>query len=181
MTLPTLLDPDDLLTMPDGDLYELIDGVPKEKEMGARSSAIAIDLSTMLVNFVKLHRLGRVFGADAGYACFPARPKTYRKPDASFVAQGRLPDGKIPEGNLTIAPDLAVEVISPRNSYEEVEEKIALYRSAGVKLIWVIRPLTGTAMIHRLDGSADEVAANGSLSGEDVIPGFVCKIAELFE
>ncbi|CAN5511773.1 hypothetical protein BH11PLA2_BH11PLA2_09000 [soil metagenome] len=179
--LPRLLDPDDLLDMPDGDNYELIDGVLVEKEMGARASMIAMSLGAMLYNFVKLHRLGHVFDADAGYVCFPNHPKTVHKPDYSFVARGRFPGNSIPNGHITFAPDLAIEVISPENRYEEIDDKLALYRSAGVRLVWVVVPSTQKAYIYRANGTLDEVGPDGSLSGEDVIPGFSCRIAEIFE
>ena len=101
-------------------------------------------------------------------------------PDTSFVAAGRLPDDQTPEGYIKVAPDIAVEVVSPNELYEEVEAKVADYRSAGVKLIWIVSPKSQTVLIRRLDGSCAEVGATGQLSGEDVLPGFACPVAELF-
>jgi Uma2 family endonuclease len=101
-------------------------------------------------------------------------------PDISFVAKGRLPDDKSPEGYVKLAPDLAVEVASPKDTYEEVQIKVAEYKSAKVRLIWVVSPKTRTVLIRRLDGTCAEVGEAGELSGEDVIPGFTCKVADLF-
>jgi Uma2 family endonuclease len=101
-------------------------------------------------------------------------------PDTAFVAAGRLPDDRSPEGYIKVAPDIAVEVISPNETYEEVEAKVAEYRSAGVKLTWVISPKSKTVLIRRLDGTCAEVNEAGTLSGEDVLPGFTCTVAELF-
>src|SRR5207302_1787339 len=112
--------------------------------------------------------------------CFPAKPKQVRMPDAAFVSAGRLPEDGTPDGYIKIAPDIAVEVISPNEEYEEVEEKVAEYRSAGVKLIWVISPKSKTVLIRRLDGTCTEVGEAGTLSGENVLPGFTCTVAELF-
>jgi Uma2 family endonuclease len=165
----------------DDDGYELIDGIPKEKDMGAQAEAVNFDFGLMLGNFVKLHHLGRCFGSNTAYQCFPGRPAHFRKPDTSFIARDRLPPGPLPTGHLTIAPDLVVEVVSPKNTYEEIEEKIAEYREAGVKLIWVIRPRTKTAMVHRLDGTVAEIPADGFLDGETVVPGFRCRLADVFE
>ena len=71
-------------------------------------------------------------------------------------------------------------MVSPNETYEEVEAKVAEYRSAGVKLIWVISPKSRTVVIRRLDGTCAELNEAGTLSGEDVLPGFACPVAELF-
>jgi Uma2 family endonuclease len=179
-SMPVLLEPEDLLRLPDGDHYELVDGVPVEKNMGAESDEIGGLLLSSLVVFVRDRKLGHIFGPKTGYACFPDHPKLLRLPDLSFVAVGRLEGDKAPKGHITIAPDIAVEVVSPRDPYVLIETKVKEYRSAGVKLIWIITPETQTVMIRRLDGSCAEVGAAGQLSGEDVLPGFVCPVADLF-
>jgi Uma2 family endonuclease len=179
-TMPVLLEPEDLLQLPDGDRYELVDGVPKEKPVGAESDEIAVGVAVVLKQFVRAHNLGHVYGSQTGFQCFPDKPKQVRMPDASFVAAGRLPDDKTPEGYIKVAPDLAVEVVSPYERYEEVEAKVAEYRAAGVKLIWIVSPKSRTVVIRRLDGSCAEVGPTGQLSGEDVLAGFVCPVADLF-
>src|SRR5262245_47044724 len=120
-----LLEPDDLLHLPDGDSYELIDGKPVEKNMGAESDRIAARIISRLVAFCDREKLGDVFGSQTGYRCFQHRPRLVRKPDASFVARGRFADGVIPKGDIDIAPDLAVEVVSPNDFYDEVDTKVA--------------------------------------------------------
>jgi Uma2 family endonuclease len=175
-----LLEPDDLLRMPDGDRYELIDGVPVEKMMGAKADRIGTILIGFLVPYCRANKLGLVYGAATGYQCFPNRPRQVRLPDVSFVATGRLPNDETPDGYITIAPDLAVEVVSPKDRYERVMLKLDDYRSARVRLVWVISPKTKSALIRRLDGSCAEVFEGGELGGEDVIPGFTCKMADLF-
>lgn len=179
-TTPILLEPEDLLRLPDGDRYELIDGVPVEKEMGARADEIGSQLIALLRTFCRANKLGRVYGAATGYQCFPGHRRRVRLPDVSFVASGRLPNDETPDGYITIAPDLAVEVVSPKDRYERVMLKVGDYRSAKVRLIWVISPKTKSVLIRRLDGSCAELFEDGELSGEDVIPGFACKIADLF-
>lgn len=175
-----LHDPEELLRIPEGDLYELVYGMPVERNMGAESDYISGVLYRLIATFAAAHRLGLAFPGQTGYRCFPNDPKMVRRPDASFVARGRLPNDRPPKGFITIAPDLAVEVISPNDKYVEVEEKVADYRSAKVKLIWLITPETKTVLIRRLDGTCAEVGEAGELSGEDVIPGFTCKVADLF-
>lgn len=178
--IPAVIEPEDLLRMPNGDRYELIDGRLKEKLMGAESDEIGGLLLTQFNIFIRPKKLGRAYASQTGFQCFPGKPKLVRMPDTSFVSAGRLPNDRSPEGYIKVAPDIAVEVISPNEMYEEVEEKVAEYRSAGVKLIWIISPKSKTVMIRRLDGTCAEVNETGTLSGENVLPGFTCTVAELF-
>ncbi|HXD87398.1 MAG TPA: Uma2 family endonuclease, partial [Urbifossiella sp.] len=73
-----------------------------------------------------------------------------------------------------------VEVASPNDGYEEIQSRVADFQSAQTRLIWVVSPHTRSVLIRRLDGSCAELREDGELSGEDVIPGFRCKVAELF-
>jgi Uma2 family endonuclease len=174
------MNPDDLLAMPDGDKYELVNGIPVEKIMGAESGEVTIAISTLMALFVRQHKLGHVYDGQTGFQCFPHDAALVRKPDVSFVANGRLLGEKSPKGNIKLAPDLAVEVVSPNDLYEEVETKVAEYRAAGVRLVWVVSPSAKTVVVRRLDGTCAEVGEAGELSGEGVVPGFACKVAELF-
>ncbi len=159
---------------------EFVDGQLKEKSMGAESEGIGSELHILLGAFVRAAGLGRVFGAATPYRCFPNDPRQIRRPDVSFVAVMRLPAGRLPRGNFTFAPDLAVEVVSPTDAGEYLEQKVADYRSAGVRLIWVVYPATRTVLIRRLDLTCAELDDTGALDGEDVVPGFQCRVAELF-
>ena len=77
--------PQDLLEMPDGELYELVDGNLVERDTGARASWIGGQLLRLLANFLDLHKLGWVFPADNSYQCFPDAPDKVRRPDVSFI------------------------------------------------------------------------------------------------
>src|SRR5216683_149243 len=103
---PTLYSPEDLLTMPDGDLYELVDGHLVERNMGAWSSYVGSRLHRLIGNFCEENGVGWYWAADASYQCFLSRPRLVRKPDVSFIRVGRLPGEKAPEGHIRIAPDL---------------------------------------------------------------------------
>ena len=174
------LEPDDLLSLPGSDRYELIDGIPVEKNMGAEAGEINSTVNLLVKGFVRAKQLGHVYDAQTGYQCFPSNPNRVRLPDTSFVANGRFPDEKSPKGYIKLAPDLVVEVVSPNDTYEEVMTKIADYKDAKVPLIWVISPETKTVLIRRADGTCAELDETGELAGEGVIPGFTCKVAELF-
>ncbi|MGC8641073.1 MAG: Uma2 family endonuclease [Isosphaeraceae bacterium] len=171
--------PEDLLAMPDGKSYELVRGRLVERNMGAESSEVGGNLLTLLHLFCREHRLGIVWGADNGYQCFLHAPGLVRKPDVSFIRRGRLPGDVSPEGWVKIPPDLAVEVVSPGDSAEKLEEKLDDFKKAGVPLIWVIYPKLRKARVIRPDGPSAELGEDDVLSGEDVIPGFRCPLQEI--
>lgn len=171
--------PEELLDMSDGVCFELVDGQLVERNMGMESSWVGGKLFRILGDFVEHKQLGWVFPADAGYKCFPEHPKKVRRPDVSFVSRDRFPNGLIPGGFTELAPDLAVEVVSPNDLYEKVLAKVAEYLGAGVKLIWVIDPKQWAAQVYRLDGTTTFVRSGGELSGEDVVPEFRCPLLQL--
>jgi Uma2 family endonuclease len=172
--------PEDLLTMPDGDRYELVDGNLVERNMSARSSRVGGQLYFRLENACRTKSTGWVWPADASYKCFLDSPNTVRKPDVSFIQLSRLrPEDEL-EGHILIAPDLAVEVSSPNDLVYEISAKVQEYLRAGVKLVWVINPENRTVQIFRADGTVAMLRESDELNGEDVIPGFRCPIADLF-
>ena len=170
---------EDLLNMEEGDAYELDDGVLKELPVGAESEEVAYELLRQLGNFVQGKRLGRVIPSSVGLQIFPDRPRRLPRPDGGFIKAGRLPGNKFPKGFLTTAPDMVMESISPNELAGYTMQKIQEYLSAGVKLVWVLFPESRSAIVYRLDGTASVIPANGALDGEDVIPGFICVLAEI--
>ncbi len=176
----TLLEPDDLLSVEGGDHYELIDGVAVEKVMGAKAGKVTVRLGGRLDTHCEATGLGDVFDGQTGYRCFPGQPKQVRKPDVSVVVRGRFPDDEIPDGDILIPPDLAAEVVSPNETFEEVDRKVFEYLSAGVKLIWIVSPKNKAVHVYRPAGPPALLSAADTLSGEDVVPGFALKVAELF-
>jgi len=107
-------------------------------------------------------------------------PDTVRAPDASFVARDRLTSGELPTGFLEMAPDLAVEVVSPDDCRREIREKSESWIQAGTRLVWVIDPASRSATVYSSNGDVREVEEDGILDGEDSVPGFACSPSELF-
>jgi Uma2 family endonuclease len=136
-------------------------------------------LVTELNLFLRRTGLGWAFGENGGYTIWPGRPGHVRKPDVSFVRKAKLPAGIPVEGWLSVPPDLAVEVVSPGDDAEGLEEKLIEYREAGVPLIWLIFPRTQTALIIRVDHVRRELSADDTLDGEDILPGFSVRLAEI--
>jgi Uma2 family endonuclease len=172
--------PEQLLEREDGHRFELIDGKLVERKMGAWSSQVALNIMGLLREYVHPKKLGKLFGTDCGYQIFADKPNQVRYPDGSFIAKGRLPEDKTPGGYVRIAPDLAVEAVSPNDTAEEVEAKRIAFLRAGVRLLWVIYPESRTVHVYRKGGGAAALEEGDELTGEDVLPGFVCKVADLF-
>ena len=174
----TPITPDDLLVIPGGDQYELIDGRLVERTMGSWAGFVAGQLFALIVHHKFGKKLGLLLNSDVTYQCFAGN--SVRKPDVSFILAGRLPDDRVPVGHIKIPPDLAVEVVSPTDIQCDVDRKVAEYLEVGVKLIWVINPDTRVVIIYRADGSIAGTREGGALDGEDAVPGFRCRVADLF-
>jgi Uma2 family endonuclease len=131
-----------------------------------------------LGNFVDDHQLGTTASNDTGFISERA-PDSVRGLDVSFWSKERLPEA--PEGYVEVAPDLAVEVLSPEDRFSRLQRKIVEYLSRGVRLLWVIDPQDRSVGIYRPDQPLPRVLSeNETLSGEDVVPGFSCLVRELF-
>lgn len=177
----TYYTPEDLLALPDKGRYELLDGQLVERDMGAKSSYVAARLLRLLGFVTDAQGLGLLFGSDCGYQSFADDPNRVRYADGSFIRRGRLPDDTPPEGHCRIPPDLVLEAISPNDAARAIEEKIEQWLAAGVHLVWVLYPDTQRVHVHRSDGTVSKLRSDDMLSGEEVMPGFQCRVAEIFQ
>jgi Uma2 family endonuclease len=146
---------------------------------GMRHGNIEVNLLVRLRAHVRADALGKAFGGDVGFV-LARNPDTVRAPDVSFVRAERLP-AELPDGFFEGAPDLAVEVWSPNDQFPMVEQKVWQYFEAGAREVWVVHPEHRTVTIRRPDGSAERLDEGATLTGGDVVPGFACLVAELFE
>lgn len=169
---------EDLRRMPDdGWKYELVDGeIRRLSPAGSRHGQICARLITALDSFARSRSFGDVFDSSTGFRLMRGN---VRAPDVSFVAGGRFPEGRPPEGYSPVCPDLAVEVLSPDDRPGYVLEKIGEYLEAGVRLVWVIDPRRQTAAVHRSLTDVRQLDVEGVLDGEDVLPGFRCPLREI--
>ncbi len=137
-------------------------------------------LGTYLTVFVQEHDLGIVTTAKTGFKV-ATNPDTVLAPDVGFVAKNRLPaDLSALVGFFPGAPDLAVEVVSPGDTYGEVETKVARYLDAGTQLIWIVRPKQKRVEVHRADGTSELLSIGETLEGESVVSGFSLPVARIF-
>lgn len=144
---------------------------------GYRHGEVAASLTRILGTFVYARGLGSVVAAETGFKLF-TDPDTVRAPDVGFIHRDRVPSPP-PAGYAALAPDLAVEVLSPDDRAGEVLAKVADWLSAGCRVVWVVDPVHRTARVYRADGSESLLAEDDALDGEDVLPGFSCRLAEV--
>ena len=173
--------PADLEAMPDGEArYELVDGEIRERSMSAESNYVGGNIFGHLWTFVRAHNLGHVFADGCGIAVFP-EPNPLRVSDGAFVAAGRLPGDRPPShGYLKLAPDLVVEVVSPNDNANDIQQKVEDYLKAGVRLAWVAYPDTRFVHAFAADGTVRKFGPEADLDGGDVLNGFSVAVAQLF-
>jgi Uma2 family endonuclease len=162
--------------------FEVVKGVYIEMSpASALHGKVTSTLHFLIVSHVRKNRLGEVTAAETGFVLTRA-PDTVRAADVGFISASRLSSTGIPEtGFWPIAPDLAVEVVSPGDSSDDVQAKVEDYLSAGTRMVWVVYPKTRSVTVFRSLRDVKVLRADESLSGEDVLPGFECKVSEVFE
>ncbi|HET8712321.1 MAG TPA: Uma2 family endonuclease [Gemmatimonadales bacterium] len=173
--LPELMSAEQLLDVDiPGKQVELVRGRLVVKEPpGYLHGTIVARLCFELVQYVRAHDLGQVV-ADPGFT-LGRNPDTVRAPDVAFVQRSRVPD-PLPTAFAELAPDLAVEVLSPHDRPGETLSKIGDWLNAGTRLVWVIDPARRQARVYRQDGTEAVLSETDTLLGEDVLPGFSCPI-----
>ncbi len=160
--------------------FELIDGVIYEMAgTSAKPTVIAMRIGRLLGNHVDDNDLGYITGADGK---FEMGTHNALIPDVAFVSKERQPE--LPDGPFTIAPDLAVEVVSPSDSIKATQRKAKRYLSLGTHIVWIVYPDDQSVDVCRLlpDGnmSIQEVDINGVLDGSEVIAGFTVLVRQIF-
>lgn len=173
--------PEDLLALEDSERYELLNGRLVEQSVSLKSSWVAGQIFRLIARFLDEHSIGDLFPEGTSYQCFPDEPRRVRRADVSFIRSGRLTESQFDSGHCPIAPDLAVEVVSPHDSYVDVVAKLDDYFSASVPLVWVVDPESRTVAVYRNGGESISLLHDSeNLHGEDVLPGFVCFVADIF-
>ena len=181
-TKPKLLTADDLLRLHSkGVRGELIRGVLCDKEMptGQVHSVIVTNVAGLLWTFNRTHKLGSVSSGDPGI-WLERNPDTVRGPDVAFFSKERILPESLASGYSEVAPDLAVEVVSPNDTRRAVHDKALMWRQNGVRLVWVVYPDTHTLDVHAEGLSVTTLSGDDALDGFDVLPGFTCPVSEIF-
>ena len=171
-----LMTVDQFLEQADTEGLELINGRVEKKPTSELTCFVGPLVMSALVDYSRTHG-GRAFQDDTEYRCFGDR--RLRKPDASWIAADRLSPLKA-RVVLEIPPDLAVEVISPGDTIDGLDTKLDDYAAAGVRMVWIVKPLRRTVeIIDHTDGSRRLFAEADTLDGGSVLPGFARPVADL--
>ena len=172
---------EELLKMPDdGFRYELIRGeLKKMPPPGFTHGRVAMKFGWRLAQHVETNNLGVVCAAETGFV-LSRDPDTVRAPDCAFVSRERLAAIGDVEGYLPGAPDLAVEVISPGDTYTEVEEKAIEWLANGSAIVLVLNPRKRTVTIYRSLTDITILDQNAVLDISDVVADFKVSVKDLF-
>ena len=160
---------------------ELIRGeLYKTMPAGIEHGEIVMKLGAELIAFVKARRSGRIAGSDSG-VLLEQDPDTVREPDIAFFSESKIPAGTRVRGYAEVVPDLVVEVVSPNNSTREINDKALMWISHGVRLVWVVYPDSRTIALYTHDGPVTVLTDTDALNGQEVLPGFTCNVADIFD
>ena len=150
---------------------ELVPMSPPSMEHGEISSNVHLNLGL----HIRENQLGRLYIAETTFDL----GDRLVKPDIAFVSAARLPENR--EKGSPVPPDLAVEVVSPTDKHYDVTKKALAYLRAGTRLVWVVEPVAKTVMVYRSETDFTLLTREDTLTGEDVVEGFTCPVAQLFE
>lgn len=137
-------------------------------------------LTGALQAFVDDHDLGEVYTADPGFVLQREPDQVIRAPHVAFVRTEQIPSGEQEVGFWPVAPDLAVEIISPSETAATVQEKVQDYLAAGTRLIWLVYPDQKLVIEYQSSAQIRQYGMGETLDGGDVIPGFTYPLERLF-
>lgn len=153
-----------------GELYPIMPA-------GTLHGIITSRLSSYLGIFVIENDLGEVTAAETG---FKLLNQSTVGADIAFVSKQKLTTYGVPDSFFPTAPDLAVEVISPGNTSEEISTKVEDYLVSGSRLVWIVYPKRKVVVVYRENKTVSFLHEEDELSGEDVLPNFVVSLAKIF-
>jgi len=166
--------------MPSDQRRELVRGELRTMSpAGFDHGAIINNFAFLLTAHVRANHLGTVLGAETGFR-LSRNPDTVRGADVAFVAASRMPAAGRPTSYWEGAPDLVVEVVSPGDTHEEVEEKVDEYLAAGSRMVLVINPRRKTATVHRAGSQPLVLREQDVFDAQDAVLGFQCQVADIF-
>jgi Uma2 family endonuclease len=180
-TTHQLMTAEELLRLPDdGYRSELARGeLRKMAPAGHIHGRVAINVTTPLDRHVRDHHLGVVYAVETGFK-LASNPDTVRAPDAAFIRRERVEEVGDLEGYWPGAPDLAVEVISPGDTYTDVQEKVFDWLEAGTRMVILVMPRKRIVTVYRSMTDMIMLTEHDTLDGGDVVPGWKIPVRELF-
>jgi Uma2 family endonuclease len=182
MSVATLVSAQELLRMPRDDWrYELVEGVlHRMPPPGFERGTTAGQFGGLLFTHVNQRKVGRVLAAETGFL-IGTQPDTVRAPDVAFVSNERLREQVFdPKQYFPGAPDFLVEVLSPTDTYSEVEKKVAGWLGAGARMVVLADPAKQILFVHRPDRPAEILTKDDTLDASGVVSGWKVQVADIF-
>jgi Uma2 family endonuclease len=180
---------DDYIRECDRSPFELIDGERIEKMPTVFGPSELMNLLyNLLFMYTSQHKMGRVY-SETTFILPGSHSANWVKgsfvPDIMFFAGTRIDDYKAANPDyaarpLELIPDLVVEVVSPTDLYSDISRKIDACLSIGVRLIWLLDPQRGAAVVYASGQPPLPLASDGVLSGGEVVAGFEVALSALF-
>lgn len=178
-TAKRLVTADKLYAMGTDEHAELSGGVLVAREpAGFYHGRVGGEILYSIRSYLARHPIGVVVTAETGFV-LARNPDTVRAPDCAVVLRQRLAEDAGPTTFFDGAPDLAVEVRSPSETWKDLTEKVREYLAAGTRLAWIADPESRTVHVHGPGGSS-VLSGSDVLDGGDVLPGFRVAVADLF-
>jgi Uma2 family endonuclease len=145
-----------------------------------RHGKICLRIGGILANFVETHDLGHVVGNDSAIVT-SHNPDTVRGADLAYYSYSRLPKGPVPDGYLSVVPELVVEVLSPDDRWSNVHAKAAEYLEAGISVVCVVDPKTESAHVYYPNEPPRTVTKDADLTFPEILADFRVPVPKLFE
>jgi Uma2 family endonuclease len=160
--------------------YELVAGQLRERPLCGWMAGLAAGNLFSLVAEYADNAIGKTFVGATGFL-LTTDPDTVRAPGMAFIRKDQLPAESPAEYFWPGPPDLAVEVVSPGDSFRTVDEKAHAWLEAGARMVWVVNSQSRTVSIYRAGSEIKTLTENDQITGEDVLEGFSCRVGEIFE
>lgn len=176
-----LMTAEQLFALPDdGQRRELVMGELKMMSpAGSEHGAVIFKLSTLLGSYLTDSPVGEAFGAETGFL-ISRNPDTVRAPDIAFVSAERIAEFGLPKTFWPGVPDLAIEVVSPSDRTDDVEEKVKLWLTSGCREVWVVSPVLRTVTLYHSLTEIDIYAGTQTVDGSRVLPELSCPLIRIF-
>lgn len=165
-----------LLPENSGRLFEFIGGEIHEVVSSPESSLIAFRIGGFIFVYLSANDIGQATGSDGGYRIGKER----YIPDIAFISYARMPKVQSEAGYVPVPPELAVEVLSPNNTSDEVRVKVSGYLSVGT-VVWVVNPHKQVVEVHMPGQPALVLKSGDTLDGGDILPGFTLAVDAIFK
>jgi Uma2 family endonuclease len=145
-----------------------------------RHGKIMCSTSIVLGLYAREHPGWSVASGDPGTK-LSHDPDSLRGPDVAMVRAERVPEGRGKEGWLEGAPDLAVEIVGDSQTVSELVGKAIEFLDAGSKMVWVLEPEASSMLVLTAPNHVRMLGPDALLDGGEVLPGFSCRVRELFD